>query len=456
MSDAALRGPQGAPSVVDGPRLRVLVTPTDALRPWQRAAVDRLRDVAEVITGSWAQPPDVVVDFNGGAAADEARIATLRYGFANSAPDTADAPGTWARLYRVAPGSNGVVLAEGWFRATSEDGPGIDDPASLVAGWCTRVVRQLAEGDRSVLDGDVVDVRSCAAFDVPSARWSQSARMRSAWRRWRRRERWTVGIVDESLPQIIRRGAMPEPRWIRNVPRDRYVADPFPLSCEGNALRILAEEYAYATGRGELVELTVARDGTITGRSSWLAMQRHLAYPFVFDAGTETVCVPDASASGSVYAYALDPERRNCPATLLKGVAAVDPTMVHYDGRWWLFCTLRGPHNQTDLHVFFADEWNGPWRPHAFNPVKSDMRSSRPAGACFTMDGNLHRPAQDCSRRYGGAIAINRVEVLTPTRFRERTLITLRPDPRWSWPDGMHTINAAGDCVVVDGLRVER
>ena len=26
----------------------------------------------------------------------------------------------------------------------------------------------------------------------------------------------------------------------------------------------------------------------------------------------------------------------------------------------------------------------------------------------------------------------------------------------WAWRDGMHTINAAGDVVVVDGLRVER
>jgi len=68
----------------------------------------------------------------------------------------------------------------------------------------------------------------------------------------------------------------------------------------------------------------------------------------------------------------------------------------------------------------------------------------------------LYRPAQDCSRRYGGAIAINRIVDLSERRFREEPVLTLRPSPGSAWPDGVHTINSLDGVTVVDGLRVER
>ncbi len=45
----------------------------------------------------------------------------------------------------------------------------------------------------------------------------------------------------------------------------------------------------------------------------------------------------------------------------------------------------------------------GPWEPHRRNPVKCDVRGSRPAGTPFVHGGELYRPAQDGSKRYGKA-----------------------------------------------------
>ena len=59
----------------------------------------------------------------------------------------------------------------------------------------------------------------------------------------------------------------------------------------------------------------------------------------------------------------------------------------------------------------------GPWKPHKRNPVKSDVRNSRPAGRLFYWNGDLYRPAQDSSQRYGYAMSINRVLRLTPDEF---------------------------------------
>ena len=74
---------------------------------------------------------------------------------------------------------------------------------------------------------------------------------------------------------------------------------------------------------------------------------------------------------------------------------------------------------QLEIHQVHAQELEGPWRPHASNPVKIDVCSARSAGTPFLVDCALFRPAQDCSRSYGGRITINRVQKLSPTEFLE-------------------------------------
>ncbi len=108
--------------------------------------------------------------------------------------------------------------------------------------------------------------------------------------------------------------------------------------------------------------------------------------------------------------------------------------------------------DEAKLFVFHAADLHGPWMPHALNPVKCDLRSSRPAGTPFIgEDGALYRPAQDCSRVYGGAVAVNRVTRLTPHEFEEVITTHLRPDLEGPCPDGLHTLSAAGDLTLVDG-----
>ena len=94
-----------------------------------------------------------------------------------------------------------------------------------------------------------------------------------------------------------------------------------------------------------------------------------------------------------------------------------------------------------------------PWEAHFLNPVKTDIRSSRPAGTPFSHEGELYRPAQDGSSSYGGSVTITRVDELTPERFREVAVATISPSPSDRYKDGIHTISAAGSRTVVDGRR---
>jgi hypothetical protein len=85
--------------------------------------------------------------------------------------------------------------------------------------------------------------------------------------------------------------------------------------------------------------------------------------------------------------------------------------------------------------------------------VKIDVRSSRPAGAPFRVDGALYRPAQDCSSTYGARVNINRVAALSPTEFREEVAASVEPDARGDYPGGLHTLSRLGGRTLVDGKR---
>ena len=75
------------------------------------------------------------------------------------------------------------------------------------------------------------------------------------------------------------------------------------------------------------------------------------------------------------------------------------------------------------------------------------------AGRIFERAGDLIRPAQDCSQRYGYALVFNRIDVLTDDEYRETPVGRVEPD----WFPGLvatHTYNFGSDVEVIDGKRL--
>jgi hypothetical protein len=138
---------------------------------------------------------------------------------------------------------------------------------------------------------------------------------------------------------------------------------------------------------------------------------------------------------------------------LLDDLPGVDPTVVNYRGKWWLFVGDLRDQPDARLHFFMADRLRGPWQRHPRSPVKDELASARPGGTPFVVEGRLFRPAQDCSRRYGEAVVINRVDVLTPEAYFETPVARIAPDPAGPYPHGLHTVSAAGEWTLIDGKR---
>jgi hypothetical protein len=263
------------------------------------------------------------------------------------------------------------------------------------------------------------------------------------------REQWTLAYQHGSSNRPVT-----GPFHTLVPPIDRYWADPFPIRV-GNEYYIFHEEAPLSHYKGSIVLSVVDNAGKTAGPIPILEQDYHLSYPFVFQWDGEFFMIPETASHHQVELYhcVTFPSRWKLERVLLSGLEALDPTPAFLFGRWWLFAAIpvSGAGTSGELHLFYADSPLGPWTPHRANPVNSDVRSARPAGRIFENDGQFYRPAQDCSRRYGYAVSINRILQLNPDTYREVEVDKIVPDGE-PGVAGVHTFNVAGDLTVIDCL----
>ena len=77
------------------------------------------------------------------------------------------------------------------------------------------------------------------------------------------------------------------------------------------------------------------------------------------------------------------------------------------------------------------------------------MRTARCAGPIFLDSGRRIRAAQDCSRRYGGAIGFQQILRLTPDEYEETSLGGVSPRGSGGF-DSTHTYARAGSLELLD------
>jgi hypothetical protein len=237
-------------------------------------------------------------------------------------------------------------------------------------------------------------------------------------------------------------------------PRDRIWADPFAIEESGRHY-IFFEEMPLATGVGHISVIEIDTAGRPGPPSVVLRSPHHLSYPFLFRFEGSLYMIPESGASRNVALYRCTglPDQWEFVHNMFEGVRAYDVTVTQRDGRWWLFAGMvdsEGASSWNDLFLFHADSpLSRDWVPHPDNPVKSDCRSARPAGALFEHDGALYRPSQNCAPRYGYGLNLARVERLDELGYGERIVSQAFPD--WDHDVvAIHTWNRGGSLQVID------
>jgi hypothetical protein len=199
------------------------------------------------------------------------------------------------------------------------------------------------------------------------------------------------------------------------------VADPFMIQVDG-LWHMFFELITWRGGRrrGEIAHATSPDGHRWTYDRIVLAEPFHLSYPYVFERGSEIYMVPESQQAGGVRLYRAErfPDRWALAKVLLEGPAFLDSSLVHQDGRWWMF-TCTALRNDT-LRLFHAPDVTGPWVEHPSSPiVRGDAGTSRPAGRVVSSAGGLFRFAQDCTTRYGEKVRAFHVTRLTPSEYEE-------------------------------------
>jgi len=278
----------------------------------------------------------------------------------------------------------------------------------------------------------------------------------AAWRSLFRHDQWNVGLVDQPIAAFLRPQRRAPVRWLPSPKREELRADPFGVLRDGH-LTVLYEHFSYRDNRG----IIVAIESMSTPRPVRVAIGPlpavHMSYPFLLEPDQRMLCVPETSDAQEIALYESErfPDRWVKVATLVTGMAIVDATLFHHGEHWWLAGSEVAPlGTNCELHLWYARIITGPWCAHPGNPVKVDIRSARPAGTPFVEGGVLYRPAQDCSRTYGGRVIINRVLTLTPLAFREEAFVPVDPDHASPYPSGLHTLSQVGNATLIDGKRL--
>lgn len=274
----------------------------------------------------------------------------------------------------------------------------------------------------------------------------------SFWRRLFFSSSWNMGVARVPIESFARDGALGDVAWFPKAEISRFAADPFGIVVDGRPVVLCESMFQGADG-------TICSSPFDPATNTWgpltasLELPYHLSYPYVFEHEGAIYCVPEASASGEIALYRASrfPGSWEKCVTLVRGFGGVDSSLVRHGGRWWMFTGDIEDSAEHKLYVFYADDLFGPWRAHASNPVKIDVRSARGAGTPFVVDGVLYRPAQDCSQTYGGRVVVNRVTALTPNEFAEERASVVEPDARSLFRYGLHTLSRFGDFTLIDG-----
>lgn len=264
-----------------------------------------------------------------------------------------------------------------------------------------------------------------------------------------KKHRWSIGIYRGDTPFNLR-----DPKDINNPVLTRsevcdinakFVADPFMVKDNGNwwlFFEVLDKD-------SKLGKIGVASS---TDTKHWQYHQVvldepfHLSYPHIIKWQDDYYMIPESGkgdASVRLYKATRFPYEWEFQKKLLTGKPFADATLIHRNGKWWMFVSES---SHDTLSIYFAEQLDGPYQAHPNNPVVANNKiTARPGGSILNYDGKLIRFAQQAEPWYGKALWAIEISTLTETDFSEQLFMqkpVLEGSPR-HWNElRMHHLDA--------------
>ena len=255
-------------------------------------------------------------------------------------------------------------------------------------------------------------------------------------------DRWALGWSRSDWWEALR-----APRWI-SPPSGHFYADPFLLSHAGEPW-VFFEDYVDSAQKGHIACCPLQRPEEV---EPVLTAPYHLSYPFLIEEGGELFCVPEQQQARRVSLFrCLEfPRRWKEEVVLLPDFPGVDPTLLEWKNRFYLWIGHQEREPRHQVFLFHSPHLSGPWELHTSNPVLKYDWTGRNGGTILNYQGRLLRPAQNRTRTYGGGLVLREIIELSPFSYQERKWGHWEPDPRWPYPDGLHHVCTLDGFTVID------
>lgn len=230
-------------------------------------------------------------------------------------------------------------------------------------------------------------------------------------------------------------GIFPDKTTFQDIIPGKHLdwADPH-VVYRGGFYYIFIEELLHKRKKGHISVIKMNDKGEYDSPRVIIERPYHLSYPFIFKVNDVYYMVPESAENRTIELYKCEefPYKWKFDSLIMSDIYAVDSTFLFYKGKWWLFANVKENQDSSSLsflHIYHSNSiFSGEWIPHLQNPVVSDAASSRPAGRFLFLDGNLYRPSQNCLKKYGYGIKLNKVLLLNEREYREEPINFIEPE----------------------------
>lgn len=203
------------------------------------------------------------------------------------------------------------------------------------------------------------------------------------------------------------------------APKGQWIADPFLYEFNERHFlfveQYIKEEKHACLGCYEIIE------GEPTNYHVIIKNPYHMSYPCVFFYKGHHYIIPESSANNTIDLY----EAKKFPfmwehkQILLEGDKFVDSTVYLKKNQPMLF-SYKKASDGWYIDLFQLNIENG--KLLKLSEKKYPQNTGRPAGFLFSDGVNLYRPSQDCSKKYGESLIINKIDWFNEDQFNEQPL----------------------------------
>lgn len=256
---------------------------------------------------------------------------------------------------------------------------------------------------------------------------------------------WTIGFIEEPVADIVS-GKQYSVHWMKNPYRNRWFADPFILDVTDKEIKVLVEEFYDPIHRGRISKLIVNRDSyKLVEIVPFLELPTHLSFPAIKRVGDKVFIYPENGNASTLKLYQYNPATDECKEVkTLSNDPLADAIWTEMFGEELIFSTHQPTHNGSELGVYRID--GDLFKENELISFSANI--ARNAGDWFKIGNKVYRPAQDCTKRYGGAVILQEV-IKSGSAFEFKNVCRIEHTYK-NYRLGCHTFNNYKGLSVID------